>query len=142
MEKKIERREDSMTSGREMMWMDRIADFEDSPFIGVGFSSMKEINNSKIDVDSGTVEPGSGWLMVLSSMGLLGFITYLVLIINPIIRIWKNHANCFLPVAIAFFFIIHTLVEGYITSFGSALCAIMWLNISVLYTFSSKHLST
>ncbi|MDU1905729.1 MAG: O-antigen ligase family protein [Dysgonomonas sp.] len=131
---KIENSSSNITSGRDKMWQDRIADFESSPIIGVGFLTMKEVKNSKIDFFEGTQESGSGWLMLLSSTGILGFISYLLLIIPPLIQIWRYFPNYGLSVAVCAFFATHTIIEGYTLAFGSPLCALMWLNIGVLNT--------
>ena len=126
---KIEKREaiDNITSGRDLMWEDRIKDFKLSPIIGVGFANYVNITYSKVDMFTGEDEPGSGWLYLLSSLGLIGFVFYII----PIVRIFSK-INRESPISYYFliFFCIHSIVEGYLLSTGSLLGILMWMSIA------------
>jgi O-antigen ligase len=136
---------DNILSGRETMWKDRIEDFKYSPIYGVGFASMKNDFNSKINID-GTFEPGSGWLFILSSLGLLGFITFVILFIKPIIimslKMKVPFAYSNLIVCILVFFIFHLLIEGYVLSTGGFLSFYIWLSIAMVQKRSIQFLRT
>lgn len=120
-------------SGRENMWIDRIDDFKSSPLYGVGFSSMKHTNNSNIK-SSGAFEPGSSWLFLLSTLGILGIILFVLLFIRPIIRILGSNVGTAyhypLIGSVLVFFSIHLLIEGYVISTGGFLSFFLWLSIS------------
>lgn len=126
---KIEHREsiDNITSGRDRMWQDRIDDFKMSPIIGVGYSNYVNIDNSKIDFATGESESGSGWIFLLSSLGLLGFTFYIIPIVNILIKTNRNS-----PVSFYFllFFVIHSFAEGYMLAIGHLFAILMWLSIS------------
>ncbi|MPL77456.1 hypothetical protein SDC9_23312 [bioreactor metagenome] len=126
---KIEQREsiDNFTSGRDLMWEDRIKDFKVSPIIGVGYANYVNTIYSRVDFTSGDDEPGSGWLYLLSSLGIIGFVLYLF----PIVKIIR-HYNKHSPISFYFlvFFCLHSFVEGYLLSIGSILGVLMWISIS------------
>jgi O-antigen ligase len=139
---KMDREPEKMLSGRDLMWIDRLEDFKSNPVIGIGFNSAKNTFYSKIEYDSSgnvsSMESGSGWLAILGQTGLLGFIGYLLLLFTPVVKAWKaRNIKVSLNVAIVFFFSIHTIIEGYSIAFGNSLCAIMWLNLGFLTTFST-----
>jgi hypothetical protein len=136
---KMDRTTELMLSGRDKMWEDRITDFKSNPLIGVGFGTFKETDNSRIDLFEGTQESGSSWFLILGSMGLLGIITYLLLLFVPVIKAWTNNSDINLNIAIVFFFAVHTVIEGYSIAVGSTLCVIMWLNIGVLTSYTLRN---
>lgn len=121
-------------SGRENMWIDRIEDFKYSPLYGVGFSSMKFTNNSSMH-NNGTFEPGSSWLFLLSTLGILGFSVFIFLFFKPIIYLINTKCNInnnyFLICSIVVFFSAHLIIEGYIISTGGFLSFFLWLSISL-----------
>lgn len=124
---------ENVTSGRDKMWEDRINDFYSSPIFGVGFLQMRETSNSKIDFETGNTESGSGWLTLLASTGIIGTLIFIKMIIGPILFIWRRNIMQYsILVAIAVFFSIHTLIEGYTLSFGNPLSVFMWLNIAIM----------
>lgn len=106
---------------------------------------MKNDYNSKIHID-GIFEPGSGWLLILSSLGILGFITFVILIIKPIIimslKMKVPFAYSNLIVCILVFFIFHLLIEGYVLSTGGFLSFYIWLSIAMVQKRSIQFLRT
>lgn len=63
---------------RETLWRDRIAEFKENPMLGSGFASInKEVIKAKDKINAnGGIEPGSSWLFILSSVGLLGMLAF------------------------------------------------------------------
>jgi hypothetical protein len=126
---------DNIFSNRQLMMIDGLDDFLSNPFWGVGFSSMKNIKNSKFN-GNGTFEPPSGWLFLLSSMGLLGFLTFCKLIFPYIFRTVKSgeisKTHSLLLAVILFYFCIHMFIEGYVLSSGGFLFFYLWLSIGLV----------
>ena len=121
LEDKFERVEetDDMYGGREQKMINRMAEFRESPIIGIGFSSMHTL-----EMDSkGHFEPSNGWLFILSSTGSLGFILASLLFVIPFYKYRKNKKLTFL-LSTTLFFIIHTFIEGYsLTARNNPRCA-------------------
>ena len=130
---KMEQKElaEDVTSGRDVMWQDRIDDFKMSPVIGVGLNSAVNIKNSKVDTKRGIIESGSSWLLILSSTGILGLLAFVNVTFSAVIgNIWRKRNSVL--VAIAIFFLVHSTVEGYVTAAGSPLAFLFWLTIGAL----------
>lgn len=119
------------TAGRVEMWKDRMADFRYSPIYGVGFAAMRSTANSRIDYAEGVVEPGSGWLSILGSMGLLGLVVFACLLFRPLFGITARMPQYAVSAAMLLFFGVHILIEGYSIAFGNPLCVMMWLSIGM-----------
>ena len=115
---------------RSSMWEQRIREFKESPFCGIGFSSMKGLHdgNSVIVAEDGKTEPGSGWLMILSTMGICGGLAFLLLINNTIVRISQVKQENFsvLLFALLIFWALEMCAEGFIFASGSVLCFLFW----------------
>lgn len=120
---------------RSDIWNDRIYEFKSSPIIGVGFSSVDTGISDEFDVETGIVEPGSSWLALLSMTGLLGFCIYTLILLKPMMWLFKHRTSqknnvFFLCLLILFF--IHMVAEGYILSAGSGMLFILLLLISMI----------
>jgi O-antigen ligase len=127
---------ESQTSSRDLLWQDRLNEFEAHPFFGSGFASLdlKIVKNSLYNSINGTMEPGSSWLFLLSSLGLFGFISFLLFFIHILLKVYKSKSNKFLDAlnfAFLGFYILHLTAEGYVTGGGDFSCALLWLNFSV-----------
>ena len=126
----------SLTSSRDGLWEDRIKEFKAFPIFGVGFASynLNYIQSEhSINLQSGTVEPGSSWLFLLSSLGLYGFLSLLLPIIYLICMLYKDSGtglNGGLVGSIMTLFSVHMLVEGFVIASGSYLCFLLWLSLS------------
>lgn len=105
----------------------RIYEFTESPIYGVGFCAIDPNGKDKYNVLTGSIEPGSSWLAVLSMSGMIGFLFFLVIIGKAISQANKRKDN--LLVSILAFFSVHMLVEGYVFSAGNALSFLFWLSI-------------
>lgn len=126
----------SLTSSRDGLWEDRIREFKAFPVFGVGFASynLNYIQSEhSINLQSGTVEPGSSWLFLLSSLGLYGFLSFLLPIIYLIYMLYKDSGtglNGGLVGSVMTLFSVHMLVEGFVIASGSYLCFLLWLSLS------------
>lgn len=126
----------SVTSSRDMMWRERIREFEAYPFFGVGFASfnMDYIQTEHtINRQTGTVEPGTSWLFLLSSLGLYGFLSFLLPVSYVLYILYKDSGtglNGGLAGSLMALFFTHMLVEGYVISSGAFLCFFFWLLLS------------
>lgn len=105
----------------------RIYEFTESPIYGVGFCAIDPNGKDEYNVLTGSIEPGSSWLAVLSMSGLFGFLFFLVIIGKAMYQANKRKDN--LLISILAFFSIHMLVEGYVFSAGNALSFLFWLSI-------------
>jgi hypothetical protein len=135
---KVEKRNDSgdITAGRAGIYSDNLLDFKSNPVVGAGFYNVINSKNSKINED-GSLEYSSGWLFILSSTGLLGFMFFLHLIyivFKMAFSSKKYFMNDYEIIAVYFmvFFIIHSNFEGYIYSAGGLLFFIFWLSFSIV----------
>ena len=105
----------------------RIYEFTESPIYGVGFCAIDPDGKDEYNVLTGSIEPGSSWLAVLSMSGMIGFLYFLIIIGKAIYQANKKKDN--LLISILAFFSIHMLVEGYVFSAGNALSFLFWLSI-------------
>jgi len=124
---------------REALWHDRIAEFNSSPLIGVGFGVQSDaINEQAAENDEGRIEPGSTYLMILSMTGAVGGLFFLVFLFKPLLsqKFWKQviYAQPDKMAALAFF-MVHFFAEGYIFSAGSLLAFTFWSLIGSIYPY-------
>lgn len=127
----------SATASRDFLWTDRVHEFQAFPVFGVGFSSYNlDITKNKQSKMAGTVEPGSSWLFLLSSMGVMGFLSVLIPMIYMLFRAYTlpedRLRNAFLGSLVALF-MAHMLFEGYVVAAGAPLCFLLWLSLSECY---------
>ena len=135
--------EKGTNNSRETLWNDRINEFKASPIFGVGFSAQDDYI-TEADTGGGNmggrVEPGSGYLMILSMTGIFGlslFLWYMYFLFNSR-RFWKeiyNHETY--KLSIFAFFAVHFIGEGYIYSAGSMLASLFWLMIGVTFPYTN-----
>lgn len=134
LEKHIARSEGgSALSGRDIMWLDRFADFQESPFYGVGFASMRNMFYSRFS-DDGVVEPGSSWFFVLSTMGIVGLVLFSIMIFKPIWYVLHTSSNGALNLfvlGILSYCALHMGTEGYVLSSGAFCFVYLWLCIGI-----------
>ena len=117
---------------RETQMEHRLTEFVNNPFVGVGFSSVN-LRYSGDYTATGTLEPGSSWMAILSMTGLVGFF-FVVFVFFDSYRFVK-HMNDSISrmsvLGVLSMFVIHMLVEGYIYAAGSILFFIVWLTVGV-----------
>lgn len=123
-----------ITTTRDNLWSARIAEFNSSPIIGIGFSAVDTRLTNRYDPETGVIEPGSSWLVILSMTGLLGFIPILILISSFFFMLYKSSytPKNALYIGILMIFIIHMIPEGYVFSSGSGQFFYFWLLLGVI----------
>ena len=115
---------------RSILFANRIRELKESPFWGVGFSSIKYGHVR----DSGTIEPGSSWLAILSMTGIIGFSIFMRIIVDCIKGMGSNNGikqkNALL-IGVFVFFVCHMFFEGYVFAANSTFFFILWTLIGV-----------
>lgn len=127
---KQEYQEEIGQTSRDQIWTDRMVEFKSSPLIGVGFGA----HGVGEDKEVSTVETGGGWISILAQTGILGLILALSIIFKaytPIRKIRQDNSMMCIYAAY-FFFIVHSIVEGYMFQGGWYLCLIFWMVIGLL----------
>lgn len=126
----------SVTFSRDGLWEDRLNEFKAFPVFGVGFSSynLDYIQSEhSINRESGTIEPGSSWLFLLSSLGLYGLLSFLLPVSHMLYVLYKDTEtglNGGLVSSVVVLFAVHMFIEGYIVASGAYLCFLFWLTLS------------
>lgn len=129
--------EGSLTSSRDGLWDDRINEFNAHPIFGSGFASIdtKITKNSIFNPTTGTMEPGTSWLFLLSSVGFIGFVCFAIPFLLISISLYKSKSNI-LSNAYLFslcgFYVVHLSAEGYIMAAGEFSFVLLWLTFSVM----------
>ena len=120
--------EDSVFDSREGKVQARFAEFVSSPLWGVGFCAQDINGKDYYNKETGTIEPGSSWLALLSMSGIVGFFLFLRLAIASfkIVMCYADDSSFWLLGALVFFFI-HMIAEGYIFASGSPTSCLLWL---------------
>lgn len=127
---KQEYQEQTGGTSRDELWNDRMTEFKSSPLIGVGFGA----HGVGDDKEVGTVETGGGWISILAQTGILGLVLAISIIFKactPIRKIRQDNSMMVIYAAY-FFFIVHSIVEGYMFQGGWYLCLIFWMVIGLL----------
>lgn len=129
----------NMDNTREGLWADRIQEFKHYPYFGVGFATQEDsLLKNKKGSETGVIEPGSTYLMILSMTGLFGAFTMIVLLIKPLLSksFWRRIVlEESYKAAIFVFFFIHFIAEGYLFSSGSIMAFIFWLLLGATYPY-------
>lgn len=126
---------ESLISSRENLWEARINEFSTSPLYGIGFGNLlPEFNDYGINEETGGIETGSSWGMVLSMTGVLGVSFICVFLFKVFQRANKTGTlHSFFLQALLLYFIIHMTFEGYIFASGNILMIFFWLLVSVVH---------
>ena len=117
-------------TSRDGLWSARMAEFKSSPLIGVGFGA----HGVGEDKEVSRVETGGGWISILAQTGILGLVLAISIIFKaftPIRKIRQDNSMMVIYAAY-FFFIVHSIVEGYMFQGGWYLCLIFWMVIGLL----------
>lgn len=135
----------SITFTRDYLWNARLNEFAKSPLVGIGFSMTTEQDpGSSYDIDDtdlvfDTREPGSSWLNVLSSTGILGFLLLLIFnlrIYNRLRNVMHNNKGV-LYMALLVALWVHGFFEGWVLFAGSTTFMIYWLLCSQIVSIES-----
>ena len=123
------------SNSRNTLWDERIYEFKTSPIFGIGFASSLD-KSSILIKESGSLEPGSSWLAILAMTGILGFLSFSLLMLETVMKVLKNfHKNRSMKYSVYFgtliFFSISFFAEGYVFAAGSPLALIFWMTLGV-----------
>ena len=117
-------------TSRDALWAERIAEFESSPIIGIGFAAHGVGKNKVV----GRNESGGSFISVLAQAGIVGIVFVALIWAAAIIKPSRigDNPNLILIYAGFVFFSIHCIIEGYMFQAGWYLCLIIWLIIGVM----------
>lgn len=133
-------------ASRDEKWHNRLAEFEKSPFFGIGFASIS-LDTAEGAAEStrteGVIEPGSTWLAVLSMTGIAGAIPIYVLVFGTLFRLFAlakrfESYNFTVLFALLTAIVTHQFAEGYAFAGGSYLCFFFWLLLGVCVIFANE----
>lgn len=110
----------------------RKQEISENPIFGIGFSSIDITLGDYYNLETGTIEPGTSWLAVISMTGIIGLIFFLIIYYKSYQTILTT-SNIYSSLFSAFltFFAIHLIVEGYVYAARSPLCFIFWISIGL-----------
>jgi len=130
------------SNSRETLWINRVAEIEESPVVGIGLGVelYKKANTEHLETN--TIEPGSSYLAVLSMTGFMGGLSLLLLITSLVAKMKKNSRVFFKNdavqvIGVGTFWAIHGIAEGWIFAGGSILCLFFWIWVGRLAHFYS-----
>lgn len=136
---KISNKSEDLASSRRALWVVRIAEFKESPVFGIGFATLDiSKKGSSVQKGSGTIEPGSSWLAVLSMIGIVGFIPVFLIFYRNLSFLLQDQINPSTSAALVgllIFFVTHMFAEGYIFASGNFLFFYVWLLLGVIETY-------
>jgi len=122
-------------TARELLWDYRLAEFDDSPIYGIGFASAKY---GLFDTGTGQIEPGTAWGAIFAQTGLIGGLSFLLMILYYLIYLYKHkdkNNSSSLLLGFLIFFVIHWLAEGYMLGSGDFLFFTSWLLLGVIDSY-------
>lgn len=137
----------SLTYSRDELWQNRISEFCDSPFFGIGYANeyTKDHKHSETTATPYHSIPGSAWLSLLSFTGICGtipFLWFLISIIKQLFRSVRHHpdlnTNLFY-LAMLIFLIIHGIAESWLFFSGGILFPAFWLTCSMITQLPSRN---
>lgn len=117
-------------TSRDALWAERMAEFNSSPIIGIGFAAHGVGANKQV----GRNESGGGFITVLAQTGIIGviFVALIWAAATVMPRRIGTDPNKVLLYSSFVFFSIHSIVEGYMFQGGWYLCLVIWLIIGVM----------
>ncbi len=125
----------SASATRDHLWGQRIAEFESSPIIGIGFATISFKTSHAPNKYDGNVEPGNGWLFILSSTGIISFVMFAALYFKICWKLYKKRdKNAILYLCLLIFYSVHLNAEGYTLSSGAPLFFLLWLTLGTAYS--------
>lgn len=123
---------ENLINSRANKFLARVTEFTSSPVYGVGFASIDANGLDSFNHKTGTIEPGSSWLGILSMTGIIGMIYFCTLYFHTILSIIRIKQYAWL-LAILFFFGIHMLAEGYVFAAGSPTAFLLWMSLGCAF---------
>lgn len=124
-------------SSREALWQSRLLEFESSPVFGVGFDAV-DVNIARsaggYDTESGMVESGSSWLIILSMTGMIGLLIVFPVLFNAYKTVFtRKDEFSALVCGVLTLFYVHMIAEGYIFYGGSMLAFLLWITLGIAH---------
>lgn len=126
----------SVSASRDHLWGKRMEEFESNPLLGIGFATVSfKASNAPSNYD-GNVEPGNGWLFILSSTGLISFVLFATLYFKVCWKLYKRRDEyAILYLCLLIFYSVHLNAEGYTLSAGAPLFFMLWLTLGTSYSY-------
>ena len=117
-------------TSRDALWAERMAEFNSSPIIGIGFAA----HGVGAQKTVGRNESGGGFISVLAQAGVIGALFIALIWIAATVLPMKVGGNpdVILIYSSFVFFSIHSIVEGYMFQGGWYLCLVIWLIIGFM----------
>jgi len=134
-------RNKGFSHSRKQLWEERMTEFREKPIVGVGigmsFGYENALSKGFGEKFTGTVEPGSAYLVVLSMTGLLGAISFIILIGYEMLSLRKywefiEFKRKHEIIGIGSLLFVHAIAEGWIFSPGNVLCLFFWLWLGIV----------
>lgn len=125
---------------RTTKFLARLSEFQERPITGYGFAAIDINGMDEYDAETGTIEPGSSWLAVLSMTGIIGLLMWLT--INAIVIVKLSRTKFFyksLLLSLLVLFLTHMAIEGYVFSVSTPLCVCYWLLLGVASDYSTQN---
>lgn len=125
----------SLTFSRNYLWKARLDEFAERPVFGIGFSktTIRDLPEDYKDTlfDScSTLEPGSSWMNVLASTGIIGFafmFWFNVKLLRKTVNTRVGDRRNLLFFSLLLALLIHGFFEGWVLYAGSTTFMIYWL---------------
>ena len=130
--------EKGVLNSRDNLWSIRAAEFYDSPILGIGFLNS---HDPRVLFDYFNFEPGSSFMLILSNLGIIGFLSFLYFMSAVMLKDTnvKNYSRYKLTLFyIIIFFLVSFISEGYIFSISSGISLIFWLTLGSFQDLSFK----
>lgn len=111
------------------LWKQRLIEFKENLFWGVGFASIEDdAEGNQGDSSGGKIEPGSSWLIILSMLGVLGGVSTLLLLNNTVACLTqcKQKDLSILLFSLSVFWAVEMCAEGFVFASGSFLFFMLW----------------
>lgn len=127
----------AVAATRGYIWNLRSMEIDESPIIGIGAYAC-DVNLPSADVfydkKTGAIELGSSYLGMMSQIGYLGFICFLLCVVPLLIKTWRYATRERTPYAQLIFSMlvpvaINMAFEGYAMTAGAVQCIFVWLLI-------------
>ncbi len=123
-------------------WNTRIDEFFSSPIFGVGTHTTgfhkHEGNEGLFQKSSpnlnGQIEPGNAWLYFLSSMGIVGFMAVMFLLVpisKRLLLSQQRQSDGILVGSLLVYSYVYMMAEAHVTACGDYNCVYFWLLISI-----------
>lgn len=130
--RKVEIANDLGQNSRDSLWNNRISEFIQNPIFGIGFNTVNlDISHYEFKEESSSIEPGSSWLFILSTTGLLGFISFLFYLYKTMIPFKIGNENI-LYYSLTLFFLISMIFEGFVFSVGNILVFLFYISLTLI----------